>query len=88
MSLYIYLYSSAEQDKIDKAKLEMKQCISYRQTFLHSITSKYHIIDIHCIDFIKKKSTFDWHFMENKVGNVAFDDSKDKETDFKYSERK
>ena len=67
----------------------MKRYITYRQTFLHSITPKHHIIDIRCIDFIKKKNQpLGWHFKENKVGNVAFDNSKDRETDFKYSESK
>ena len=32
----------------------MKRYITYRQTFLHRITPKDHISDIHCIDFIKK----------------------------------
>ena len=32
----------------------MKRYITYRQTFLHSITPMHYISDIHCIGFIKK----------------------------------
>ena len=34
----------------------MKWYITYRQTFLHSITPKHHISDIHCLDFMEKKN--------------------------------
>ena len=65
----------------------MKRYITYRQTFLHSITPTHHSSDIHCIDFIKK-SSLDWYFMKSKVGNVAFDNSKERETDFKLFREK
>ena len=51
------------------------------QTSLYSITPKHHIIEINCLNFMKKNQPWIGISWRTRWGNVAFNYSKDREKD-------